>query len=237
MTEQRYPIKESIRENAYISADDYQAMYEQSVNDPDAFWKQGSERISWHQAPSKIKNCSFDKNDLYIKWFEDGVLNASENCLDRHLSERGEKLALQWEPDEEGQASRQFTYNELHQEVCKLANGLKSLGVKKGIVVTLYLPMVPEASLAMLACARIGAMHSVVFAGFSPEALAGRISDGQSALVITADEGRRGGKTDGCERRTSGLRLSRRERRLCRAGGKVRLRLRRAESRNHPPDG
>ncbi|MBM7424046.1 acetate--CoA ligase [Spongiibacter marinus] len=195
MTEQRYPIKESIRENAYISADDYQAMYEQSVNDPDAFWKQVSERISWHQAPSKIKNCSFDKNDLYIKWFEDGVLNASENCLDRHLSERGEKLALQWEPDEEGQASRQFTYNELHQEVCKLANGLKSLGVKKGDVVTLYMPMVPEAVFAMLACARIGAMHSVVFAGFSPEALAGRISDGQSALVITADEGRRGGKT------------------------------------------
>ena len=195
MSEQRYPIKDSIRKQAHISAEQYQAMYQRSINEPDQFWSEMAERITWHKTPEQIKDCSFAQDDLHIKWFEDGVLNASENCLDRHLESRGDKAALIWEADEEGQASRQFTYKELHQEVCKLANGLKSLGVGKGDVVTLYMPMVPEAIFAMLACARIGAVHSVVFAGFSPEALAGRITDGNSPLVITADEGRRGGRT------------------------------------------
>ncbi|WP_372862450.1 acetate--CoA ligase [Spongiibacter sp.] len=195
MTAQRYPIKESIRDNALVSTEQYQAMYRQSIEQPDIFWGEMAERINWHKKPSKIKNCSFAKDDLHINWFEDGTLNAAENCIDRHLSLRGDQLALQWEPDEEGESSRRFSYRQLYQQVCKLANGLKALGVHKGDVVTLYMPMVPEAIFAMLACARIGAVHSVVFAGFSPEALAGRISDGHSKLVITADEGRRAGKT------------------------------------------
>ena len=189
MSEQRYPIKDSIRKQAHISAEQYQAMYQRSINEPDQFWSEMAERITWHKTPEQIKDCSFAQDDLHIKWFEDGVLNASENCLDRHLESRGDKAALIWEADEEGQASRQFTYKELHQEVCKLANGLKSLGVGKGDVVTLYMPMVPEAMIAMYACARLGAVHSVVFGGFAPHELAVRIEDAEPKVVIAASCG------------------------------------------------
>ncbi|TVP56390.1 MAG: acetate--CoA ligase [Halomonadaceae bacterium] len=191
-----YPIAEHFVRNALISADDYKAMYQRSLDDPDGFWgEQGRQRLDWITPFTKVSDCSFQRDDVHIRWFEDGSLNASANCIDRHLAERGGQPAIIWEPDEEGQPSRVISYSELHQEVSRLANALKSLGVKKGDVVTLYMPMVPEAAYAMLACARLGAVHSVVFAGFSPEALAGRMDDGGSRVVLTADQGRRGGRT------------------------------------------
>lgn len=190
-----YPVSQESVDNAYINAETRQAMYKQSISEPEAFWAEQAKRIDWIRSPETIKNCSFAKDDLYIRWFEDGELNASVNCVDRHLAAHADKLAMTWEPDTEGHAVRKYTYRQLHEEVCRLANGLKELNVSKGDVVTLYMPMVPEATIAMLACARIGAVHSVVFGGFSPEALAGRISDGKSKLVITADEGNRGGKS------------------------------------------
>ncbi len=188
----QYPAKTTAE--TYIDADSHTKLYQQSLASPDEFWAEQAKRLDWIRTPSIIKNCSFAKDNLSIRWFEDGQLNASVNCLDRHLETHGEQLALIWEPDSETDAVRKFTYRQLHNAVCKLANGLKSLGVAKGDVVTLYMPMIPEATIAMLACARIGAVHSVVFGGFSPEALAGRIQDGQSKLVITADAGKRGGK-------------------------------------------
>jgi acetyl-CoA synthetase len=195
MSEQQcYPIADRYLNQAYINNDDYQSMYRESVDNPEAFWAKQAQRIDWIRPFSQVKNTSFDKDDLHIRWFEDGTLNASVNCVDRHLEARGDVPAIIWEPDQEGLPGRVITYADLSNEVNRLANGLLSLGVESGDVVTIYMPMVPEVIFSMLACARIGAIHSVVFAGFSPEALAGRIEDGGSNVVITADEGLRGGK-------------------------------------------
>jgi acetyl-CoA synthetase len=189
---QLIPVKPEIAANAHVSAARYRDMYERGARDPDRFWSEQSRRIAWMKPPTKIKNTSFSGN-VAIKWFEDGTLNASASCLDRHLATRGDQTAIIWEGDDPS-VSRQVTYRELHEQVCRLANAMKQLGVKPGDRVTIYLPMVPEAAVAMLACARIGAIHSVVFGGFSPDSLANRIQDCSSELLITADEGRRGGR-------------------------------------------
>lgn len=189
-----YPVSDNVRQAALINDEQYEAMYQASINDPESFWAEQAQRIQWQKPFSRVKDVSLDKNDLHIRWFDDGILNVTESCLDRHLAQRGDETAILWEPDSETQEHRHISYNELASEVSRLANGLKSLGVKKGDVVTLYMPMVPEATMAMLACARVGAVHSVVFGGFSPEALAGRIEGGNSKIVITADEGLRAGK-------------------------------------------
>jgi acetyl-CoA synthetase len=189
-----YPVSQEQREKTLLTKEQYEVMYKQSLESPDEFWAQQAQRLTWIKPFTKVKDVSFDKEDLHIRWFEDGVLNVSENCVDRHLEKHGNDLAIIWESDDEAVAARHITYNDLSSEVNRLANGLKSLGIKKGDIVTLYLPMVPEATVAMLACARIGAVHSVVFAGFSPEALAGRIEGGDCRYVITADEGLRAGK-------------------------------------------
>ncbi len=189
-----YPVPDHWAANALIDEVGYHAMYARSIADPDAFWAEAGQRLDWIKPFSKVKNTSFDEADFGIKWFEDGTLNLSANCLDRHLAARGDAVAILWEPDSPDEASRSITYRELHAEVCRFANLLKSRGVQKGERVTIYLPMVPEAAVAMLACARIGAIHSIVFAGFSPEALAGRITDCDSRVVLTSDEGLRGGK-------------------------------------------
>jgi acetyl-CoA synthetase len=188
-----YEVPESWRKRAYIDNETYLAMYDRSVNDPDGFWAEQAERIDWIKPFTKVKNTSFDNPNISIKWFEDGTLNVAANCLDRHLATRGDQVAIIWEGDDPSE-ERKITYRELHAEVCKFANILKELGVAKGDRVTIYMPMIPEAAMAMLACARIGAVHSVVFAGFSPEALAGRILGCDSKLIITADEGLRGGR-------------------------------------------
>lgn len=189
-----YPVSSTYQNNALISASEYQDLYQQSMEEPEAFWRVQAKRIDWMQPFTEVKDVSFAKHDLHIRWFADGTLNASVNCLDRHLQNKADQTALHWEPDHEGDEPRHYTYKQLHAAVCQLANGLKSLGVNKGDVVTIYMPMVPEATISMLACARIGAIHSVVFAGFSPEALAGRVEDCNSSIIITADEGLRGGK-------------------------------------------
>jgi acetyl-CoA synthetase len=188
-----YPIPEEWAKKAVITQAGYQAAYAHSINDPNSFWKKEASRIDWMVPFTKVQTTSFNEADFGIKWFEDGVLNISANCLDRHLAERGDQVAILWEGDDPSQ-TRRITYKELHADVCRLANALKKLGVGKGHRVTLYLPMIPEAAIAMLACTRIGAIHSVVFGGFSPEALAGRIQDCDSSHVITADAGLRGGK-------------------------------------------
>jgi acetyl-CoA synthetase len=186
------PVRPEIAEHAHINAEQYRAMYELAERNPDAFWAKEAKRIAWMKPPTKIKNTSFN-GDVSIKWFEDGTLNASASCLDRHLAERGDQTAIIWEGDDPA-TSRKITYRELHEQVCRLANAMKGLGAKKGDRVTIYLPMVPEATVAMLACARIGAIHSVVFGGFSPDSLANRLQDCDSEMLITADEGRRGGR-------------------------------------------
>lgn len=187
------PVSEFWRDRAFVKADSYARLYRESLDDPDRFWRREAQRISWMKPFSQITTNSFHEADFGIKWFADGVLNLSQNCVDRHLPHRGDEIAILWEGDEPGQ-SRQLTYRELHAETCRMANVLRSLGAKKGHRITLYLPMIPEAAIAMLACARIGAIHSIVFAGFSPEALAGRIMDCDSSIVVTADGGMRGGK-------------------------------------------
>jgi len=184
----------NIVENTFISAEQYEQKYLRSIKDPDGFWGEEARRLDWITPFTKVKNTSFEYPDISVKWFEDGELNVAANCLDRHLEKLGDKTAIIWEPDEPGEPSLYITYNQLHERVCRFANVLKKVGVKKGDRVTIYLPMIPEAAVAMLACARIGAIHSVVFAGFSPDALAGRISDCTSHIVITADQGRRAGK-------------------------------------------
>ncbi|MFO7787240.1 MAG: acetate--CoA ligase, partial [Halospina sp.] len=189
-----YPVTDHFRNKALVDKETYESMYQRSIQDPESFWAEQAKRLDWMKPFSRVKDVSFASNDVHIRWFDDGTLNAAANCIDRHLEERSGQPAIIWEPDEESEDNRVITYAELHEEVSRLANGLKSLGVKKGDIVTLYMPMVPEAAYAMLACARIGAIHSVVFGGFSPEALAGRIDDGGSKVVITADEARRGGK-------------------------------------------
>ncbi len=188
-----YPVPESIRQRALIDEQGYDERYAASISNPEAFWRKEAQRIDWIEPFTEVKDVSFARDDLHVRWFADGKLNASANCLDRHLAERGDRVAIIWESDD-GEEVRHITYRDLHEDVCKLANALKSLGAKKGDRITIYLPMIPEAVVAMLACARIGAIHSVVFGGFSPEALRGRIEDCKSTLVITADEGLRGSK-------------------------------------------
>ena len=181
-------------DRALISRDSYAERWRRSVADPDGFWREEAQRIDWLRPFDTVKDTSFAAEDFRIRWFEGGQLNIAANCLDRHLPERGEQPAILWEADDPAAPGRTLTYRQLHTEVCRLGNALKRLGVARGDRVTIYLPMVPEAVIAMLACARIGAVHSVVFGGFSPDALAGRIEDCGSRVVITADEGRRGGK-------------------------------------------
>ncbi|MEK9552928.1 MAG: acetate--CoA ligase [Alphaproteobacteria bacterium] len=194
MTQDRlFAPSESTIANALIDNSGYQAMYDASVADPDAFWAEHGKRIDWIKPYSQVSDVSYDKADLHISWFGDGTLNAAANCLDRHLASRGDQTAIIWEGDDPAD-SRHISYAELHEEVCKFANVLKAEGAKKGDRITIYMPMIPEATVAMLACARIGAVHSVVFGGFSPDALAGRIQDCDSNMVITADEGLRGGR-------------------------------------------
>ncbi|MEO0982482.1 MAG: acetate--CoA ligase [Pseudomonadota bacterium] len=189
-----YPVPAAFAAGARVDASGYSEMYGRSVSDPEGFWGEAGRRLDWMTPYTKVKDVSWDTDDLHIRWFEDGVLNVSANCLDRHLAARGDQAAIIWEGDDPGR-SETITYLQLHERVCRFANVLKSLGAKKGDRVTLYLPMIPEAAVAMLACARIGAVHSVVFGGFSPDALAGRINDCDSRFVVTADEGVRGGRT------------------------------------------
>jgi acetyl-CoA synthetase len=188
-----HPVDPAFAEKARVRKDDYQRMYAESVQDPEGFWKKMSERLDWITPPTKIKNVSYDPANLHIRWFEDGQLNVAANCLDRHLEKRGDKTAIIFEGDDPNE-TRTLTYRQLHAEVCQFANTLKNLGVEKGDRVVIYLPMIPEAAVAMLACARIGAIHSVVFGGFSPDSLASRIADSKAKLIVTADEGCRGGK-------------------------------------------
>jgi acetyl-CoA synthetase len=193
--EKIYPVPEAIAARAWVKAADYEAMYRTSIEDPLKFWAhQARERLDWMRPFREVKDVSFDIRDLHIRWFADGALNVTANCLDRHLATRADQTAILWEPDDPKADVRLLSYRQLHTAVCRLANALKALGVSKGDRVTIYMPMIPETVVAMLACARIGAPHSVVFGGFSPEALKGRIEDCESRVVITADEGVRGGK-------------------------------------------
>ncbi|MGN8020565.1 acetate--CoA ligase [Phyllobacterium sp. 22229] len=192
MSEKVYPVLPSAKKNALIDNETYLAWYKQSIKDPEKFWAKHGKRIDWFKPYTKVKNTSFE-GKVAIKWFEDGQTNVSYNCIDRHLKKRGDQVAIIWEGDNP-YLDKKVTYNELYEQVCRLANVLKKHGVKKGDRVTIYMPMIVEATYAMLACARIGAVHSVVFGGFSPDALAGRIIDCESTFVITADEGMRGGK-------------------------------------------
>ena len=188
-----YKVPAAWKKRAFFDAEKYRDTYKQSVRNADKFWGKHGKRIEWFTPYTKIKNVSFLAPKVFIKWFEDGVTNVSYNCIDRHLEKRRDQTAIIWEGDDP-YYDKKITYGELHEHVCKLANVLKSNGVKKGDRVTIYMPMIPEAAYAMLACTRIGAIHSVVFGGFSPEALAGRIEDCESRFVITADEGLRGGR-------------------------------------------
>ncbi|MFH4785784.1 acetate--CoA ligase [Vibrio diabolicus] len=188
-----YPVKENIKTHTHADNDTYLAMYQQSVTDPEGFWNEHGKIVDWIKPFTKVKSTSFDTGHVDIRWFEDGTLNVSANCIDRHLAEHGDDVAIIWEGDDPAD-DKTLTFNELHKEVCKFSNALKEQGVRKGDVVCLYMPMVPEAAVAMLACTRIGAVHTVVFGGFSPEALSGRIIDSDAKVVITADEGVRGGR-------------------------------------------
>jgi acetyl-CoA synthetase len=193
MSDKIYEIPAEWRKRAYIDEAKYRTMYQRSIKNPDAFWAEEAKRIHWFKSFSKVKNTSFDKPHVFIKWFEDGVTNAAYNCIDRHLHTRGNQVAIFWEGDDP-KDSKKITYKELHDHVCRFANVLRNRNVGKGDRVTIYLPMIPEAAYAILACARIGAIHSVVFGGFSPDSLAGRIEDCKSTVVITADEGLRAGR-------------------------------------------
>ena len=188
-----YPVPPQFAAAARIGRDDYRRLYDESLRDPDEFWGRMARRIDWLRPFGKVHDVSFDARDFRIRWYEDGQLNVAANCLDRHLAHRGDKTAIIWEGDDPGESER-ITYRELYYRVCRLGNALRALGVQKGDRVTIYLPMIPDAAVAMLACARIGAIHSVVFGGFSSDSLAGRIADCASSVVITADEGLRGGK-------------------------------------------
>ncbi len=192
--EKLYPVTEAWKRQAFVDRAQYDEMYRASVEDPDGFWGEHGKRIDWIKPFTRVKNTSYDPHNVSIKWFEDGTLNVCANCVDRHLETRGDKVAIIWEGDDPDD-HKHITYRELHAQVCRFANVLKANGVKKGDRVTIYMPMVPEAAYAMLACARIGAVHSVVFGGFSPDSLAGRIQDCDSKFVVTADEGVRGGRT------------------------------------------
>ena len=194
MTDSLYPVPAEWAKKALIDADRYAELYRESIEDPDSFWRREAQRIDWIRPFTTVKETSFHEDDFGIRWFADGTLNLSANCLDRHLAERGDVTAIIWEPDDPADQGRTISYRELHHMVCRFANALKAQGVSRGDRVTIYLPMVPEAAVAMLACARLGAIHSVVFGGFSPEALEGRIKDCDSRIVVTADEGLRGGR-------------------------------------------
>ena len=193
MSEQVFPVPADWSTRAYIDAAKYDEMYQASISDPESFWASQGKRLDWFAPYSKIRDVSYDAKDFRIRWFYDGVLNVAHNCLDRHLPAKKDDIAFLWEGDEPDQ-SKDVTYGMLHEMVCRTANVMKTHGVKKGDRVTIYLPMIPEAAAAMLACARIGAIHSVIFAGFSPQSIAGRIQDAESDFVITADQGVRGGK-------------------------------------------
>ena len=186
-------VSKTWSENSHINRKTYDDLYAESINSPETFWRKHGQRIDWIKPYTKVKNTSYKKNNISIQWFEDGTLNISSNCIDRHLKHNSQKKAIIWESDD-GEITRIYTYQQLYEEVSKFGNILKNIGTKKGDRVTIYMPMIPEATFAMLACARIGAIHSVVFGGFSPEALAGRIHDCKSKIIITADEGIRGGK-------------------------------------------
>ncbi len=181
------------KKRAFMDTDTYRAVYARALSDPDGYWREQAGRLTWTKPFTRVRNVSWDPDNLFIKWFEDGELNVAANCIDRHLERRGDQTAIIWEGDDPND-SKHITYRQLHGEVCRFANVLKAHGVKKGDPVTIYMPMIPQAAYAMLACARIGAPHSVVFGGFSPDSLAGRITDCDSRIVITADEGVRGGK-------------------------------------------
>jgi acetyl-CoA synthetase len=199
MTDQTYPPSAAFAAYAHADKAEYEAMYAASIADPERFWGEHGKRLDWIKPYTRVKNTSFKYPDVSIRWFEDGVLNVSANCVDRHLATRANQTAILWEGDNPAE-SRAISYAELHLQVCKLANVLKSLGVKRGDRVVLYMPMIPEAAYAMLACTRIGAIHSIVFGGFSPDALASRVQDSEAVLVITADEGPRGGKAVGLKK-------------------------------------
>jgi acetyl-CoA synthetase len=193
MSDKVYEVSAEWKSRAYLDDAKYKAMYAASIKDPNAFWAEQGQRIHWFKPFTKVKNTSYDPHNVSIKWFEDGTTNLSYNCIDRHLEKRGDQVAIIWEGDEP-KDDKKITYKELHAEVCRWANVLKAQGAKKGDRVTIYMPMIPEAAYAMLACARIGAIHSVVFGGFSPDSLAGRIEDCKSTIVVTSDEGVRGGR-------------------------------------------
>ncbi len=188
-----YDVPADWRKRAYADDAKYQELYARSIKDPNGFWAEQAKRIDWIKPFSKVKNSSYDPHNVSIKWFEDGTLNVCHNCVDRHLAKRGDQTAILWEGDDP-KDDKTLTYKQLHAEVCRFANVLKARGVKKGDRVTIYMPMIPEAAISMLACARIGAIHSVVFGGFSPDSLAGRIEDCKSSVIVTADEGLRGGR-------------------------------------------
>src|SRR6201994_1661989 len=193
MSDKVYEVTADWAKRAFIDNGKYRAMYERSLAEPESFWAEEAKRIHWYRHFTKVKNTSFAPDHVSIKWFEDGTTNAAYNCIDRHLADRGDQVAIIWEGDDPKDDST-LTYRELHAQVCRFANVLKARGVKKGDRVTIYLPMIPAAAYAMLACARIGAVHSVIFGGFSPDSIAGRIQDCDSKIVVTADEGLRGGK-------------------------------------------
>ena len=190
---EKFEVSSEWSAEAQVNSTKYNEWYENSLSNNEEFWNEHGKRIDWIKPYTKVKDVSYNKDNFSIKWYYDGTLNASSNCIDRHLKDKADQTAIIWEGDDPAD-SKHITYKELHSEVSKLANGMKSLGVKKGDRVTIYMPMIPEAAYAMLACTRIGAIHSVVFGGFSPDSLAGRISDCKSDIVITADEGVRGGK-------------------------------------------
>jgi acetyl-CoA synthetase len=201
MSDKAYPVTPEWAARAWLDEAKYNALYERSITDPEGFWSENGRRLEWIKPYTKAKNTTFGPDEVSIKWFEDGTLNVAVNCIDRHLATRGDQVAIIWEGDDPTEDAT-ITYRQLHERVCKFANVLKAHGIKKGDRVTIYLPMIPEAAYAMLACARIGAIHSIVFAGFSPDSLGGRIEDAGSTLIITADEGLRGGKTVGLKKNT-----------------------------------
>src|SRR6201985_2839716 len=193
MSDTVIPVPEEWKKRAFMTASQYAQSYDASVRDPDGFWGKEAARLDWMTPFTKVSDVSWDPDNLHVRWFEDGTLNVAANCIDRHLAKRGNQTAIIWEGDDP-KDSKRISYRQLHEEVCRFANVLKARGVKKGDRVTIYLPMIPEVAYAMLACARIGAIHSVVFGGFSPDSLAGRITDCDSRFVITADEGLRAGR-------------------------------------------
>ena len=194
MEKKIYPVPNAVANAAHVDWEKYQAMYSESIANPESFWRREAARIDWLKPFTQVKASRFDAQNTDIKWFADGELNVAANCLDRHLVTRGDQTAIIWEPDDPAVPNRELSYKQLHSEVCRFANGLKKLGVQKGDVVTICLPMIPEAAVAILACARIGAIHSVIFAGFSPQAIAGRVDNANSKVVVTCDQGLRGGK-------------------------------------------